>query len=61
KRIQRAMLQYRDEKNRELVAEGLRQTGREDLIGNAWTCLIRPVKKEGEKDGRPQVRKKPSG
>jgi uncharacterized radical SAM protein YgiQ len=32
KRIQRAMLQYRDPKNRKLVTEGLRAAGREDLI-----------------------------
>ena len=32
KRIQRAMLQYRDKKNQKLVAEGLRGAGREDLI-----------------------------
>ena len=32
KRIQRAMLQYRDPKNRRLVAEGLRGAGREDLF-----------------------------
>ena len=34
KKIQRAMLQYRDKKNRKLVIEGLRDTGREDLIGS---------------------------
>jgi uncharacterized radical SAM protein YgiQ len=32
KRIQRALLQYRDPKNRKLVTEGLRDAGREDLI-----------------------------
>jgi uncharacterized radical SAM protein YgiQ len=32
KRIQRAMLQYRDPKNRNLIAEGLRGAGREELI-----------------------------
>jgi len=32
KKIQRAMLQYRDPKNRKLVTEGLRKAGREDLI-----------------------------
>ena len=40
KKIQRAMLQYRDEKNRRLVEEGLLEAGREDLIGSAWACLI---------------------
>jgi len=34
KRIQRAMLQYRDKKNRKLVIEALRDAGREDLIGS---------------------------
>ncbi len=50
KKIQRALLQYRDGKNRDLVAEGLRRAGREDLIGNAWVCLIRPAQKKEEKD-----------
>ncbi|RXE57489.1 YgiQ family radical SAM protein [Methanoculleus taiwanensis] len=39
KRIQRALLQYRDPKNYGLVCEGLRSIGREDLIGSGWTCL----------------------
>jgi len=41
KRIQRALMQYRNEKNHRLVYEGLKMTGREDLIGNEWICLIR--------------------
>jgi len=41
KKIQRALLRFRDRKNRNLVAEGLRRAGREDLIGSAWVCLIR--------------------
>jgi uncharacterized radical SAM protein YgiQ len=41
KRIQRAMLHYRDEANRELVAAGLRKAGRTDLIGRGEKCLIR--------------------
>ncbi|MEN6341083.1 MAG: YgiQ family radical SAM protein [Methanospirillum sp.] len=40
KQIQRALLHYRDERNRELVEEGLRMAGRADLIGPARTCLI---------------------
>jgi uncharacterized radical SAM protein YgiQ len=40
KKIQRAILQYRDPKNRALVGEGLRSVGREDLIGNCPKCLI---------------------
>jgi uncharacterized radical SAM protein YgiQ len=40
KRIQRAMLQYRDPKNYDLVREGLKMAGREDLIGEGKRCLI---------------------
>jgi radical SAM superfamily enzyme YgiQ (UPF0313 family) len=46
KRIQRALLQYRDPKNYGLVCEGLRTAGREDLIGNGWTALVHPRKGE---------------
>ncbi len=41
KRIQRALLQYRDGRNYGLVYEGLKITGREDLIGGEWKCLIK--------------------
>ncbi|MFA5614461.1 MAG: YgiQ family radical SAM protein [Methanoculleus sp.] len=40
KRIQRALIHYRDPKNYGLIREGLRAAGREDLIGSAWKCLI---------------------
>ncbi len=40
KRIQRAMLQYRDRRNYHLVREGLRMAGRQDLIGEGEKCLI---------------------
>jgi uncharacterized radical SAM protein YgiQ len=40
KRIQRAMLQYRDPRNYDLVKEGLEMAGREDLIGSGRRCLI---------------------
>ncbi len=39
---QRALLQYRDPKNYELVYEALVKAGREDLIGNGPKCLIKP-------------------
>lgn len=39
---QRALLQYRDPKNYDLVYEALVQAGREDLIGNGPKCLIKP-------------------
>jgi uncharacterized radical SAM protein YgiQ len=41
KRIQRALMQYRDGRNHRLVYEGLKMVGREDLIGNEWLCLVR--------------------
>jgi uncharacterized radical SAM protein YgiQ len=46
KRIQRAMLQYRDPKNYGLVRDGLIAAGRQDLIGDCRKCLIpaRPVR-----------------
>jgi len=40
KRIQRALLSWRDPAGYDLVREGLRQAGREDLIGNGPECLI---------------------
>lgn len=42
KAMQRALIQYRNPKNYELVMEALRKTGREDLIGFGKHCLIRP-------------------
>ena len=44
KAMQRALIQYRDPKNRALIEEALRMAGREDLIGFGKECLIRPVK-----------------
>ena len=38
--MQRALMQYRDPKNRALVIEALKAAGREDLIGNGPHCLI---------------------
>jgi len=40
KKIQRALLHYKDPRNRALVIEGLKSTGREALIGTANQCLI---------------------
>jgi uncharacterized radical SAM protein YgiQ len=40
KKIQRAMMQYRDSHNRVLVIEGLNAAGRTDLIGNGPQFLI---------------------
>jgi len=40
KRIQRAILQYREPRNYDLVQEGLQMAGRTDLIGAGRRCLI---------------------
>ncbi len=45
KRIQRALLQYRDKRNYGLVYEGLKMAGRSDLIGEEWKCLIKRRKR----------------
>ncbi len=47
KALQRALIQYRDPKNNDLVMEALRKAGRADLIGFGPKCLIRPYKSEG--------------
>jgi hypothetical protein len=44
KRMQRALIQYRDPKNYSLVHEALVKAGRYDLIGFGPKCLIRPPK-----------------
>ena len=46
KAMQRALIQYRDPKNYELVREALEKAGREDLIGYGKHCLIRPRRQE---------------
>ena len=46
KAMQRALIQYRNPKNYELVHEALTLAGRQDLIGYGPDCLIRP-KKDG--------------
>ena len=42
KAMQRALIQYKDPKNYELVKEALIKTGRQDLIGFDKKCLIPP-------------------
>lgn len=46
KRIQRALMQYREKRNHGLVYEGLKIAGREDLIGSGWKCLINRRRKD---------------
>ena len=45
KAMQRALIQYRNPKNYDLVLEALKLAGREDLIGYEKNCLIRPKEK----------------
>jgi len=44
KAMQRALIQYRNPKNYDLVCEALKAAGREDLIGFDKKCLVRPKK-----------------
>ncbi len=49
KAMQRALIQYRNPANYDLVKEALIKAGRTDLIGFDQKCLIRPKKLSGEK------------
>lgn len=49
KAMQRALIQYRNPNNYELVKEALIKGGREDLIGFDKKCLIRPRIKETDR------------
>ena len=42
KQLQRALLQFKKPENAKLVREALKKCGREDLIGNSPSCLVRP-------------------
>jgi uncharacterized radical SAM protein YgiQ len=59
KALQRALLQWRRPEMKDLVIEALQEAGREDLIGYAPTCLVRPKPGMAVKtDARPPRRKK---
>jgi len=51
KAMQRALIQYRNPKNYDLVLEALKLAGREDLIGYEKRCLIRPKEGRGYAGG----------
>lgn len=70
KAMQRALMQYKAPKNRQLVLEALQKAGRKDLIGYGPKCLIapdwaphkgdgmaRPVKASGTEKGRSSAAK----
>ena len=74
KAMQRALIQYRNPKNYDLVEEALIKAGREDLIGYEKKCLIRPRTKDkgrgdmkgveasgGKRPGKPAGAKMDSG
>ena len=48
KAMQRALIQYRDPKNYNLVLEALKKAGRMDLVGYDRHCLLRPKKQGGQ-------------
>ncbi len=59
KAMQRALIQFRNPNNYELVYETLVKAGRKDLIGYGKKCLIRPRKeKQPAKTGRAGEKKK---
>ncbi len=60
KAMQRALMQYRNPANYELVKEALHIAGREDLIGFGRECLIKPRQFKKEKDRYQRVRSKAS-
>lgn len=49
KAMQRALIQYRNPKNYDLVYKALTAAGREDLIGYDEKCLIKPPQKQAAK------------
>ena len=60
KAMQRALLQYRNPANHDLVREALQRCGRGDLIGYGPKCLVQPqqeTKRRGPSSGRAQRRK----
>lgn len=58
KAMQRALIQYRDPKNYDLVLEALKKAGRMDLVGYDRHCLIRPKKGEPAKNPKKAKKKK---
>ena len=57
KAMQRALIQYRNPKNYELVKEALITAGRADLIGFEKKCLIRPPQRYGNTKKTTEIKK----
>lgn len=58
KAMQRALMQYKNPRNYDLVYEALTLAGRKDLIGNGPKCLIRDKKGQKPQTKQAQQRKK---
>jgi uncharacterized radical SAM protein YgiQ len=52
KKMQRALLQYRDAENYAIVKKALLKAGRADLIGYGKKCLLRPSEEKAPRKGR---------
>ncbi len=61
KALQRALIQYWDEKNYDLVKEALLKAGREDLIGFGQDCLIPPRKMSHDRKNGKKFEKRKAG
>ena len=61
KRLQRALLQYRDPKNADLVREALYKAGRPDLVGLGPNCPVRPAGVHPGGPGRKKVLQRKEG
>ena len=51
KAMQRALMQYRAPRNRQLVLDALQRAGRTDLIGTEPKCLVAPERHGGQRAG----------
>ena len=60
KAMQRALIQYRNPKNYDLVYEALVTAGREDLIGFDKKCLIKPRRMASSANIKNSTGKQPS-
>lgn len=62
KEMQRALIQYRNPKNYELIYKALIKAGRKDLIGYDERCLIKPPARQGKQhDRKPERERKDKG
>ncbi len=61
KAIQRALIQYKNPENRELVLEGLKLAGRMDLVGYGKNCLLHPEKGGGKASASGKEKSAPGG